>query len=248
MSAALLLALLVGAWELVVRGGGVDPLVLPAPSQVARSLYEDRALLVEDLAVTSIEVVAGLATALLVGAATGIAMHVWPSVRRSLHPLVVGSQAVPIPVIAPLLLFALGFGLAPKVVVIALICFFPVAVNLFDGLRAVEPEQRKLFASLRASRAQTLRHLELPAALPRAFTGLKIAAAVSVIGAVFAEWIGSENGLGHGLLVAGGQLETPRAFASAFLLFLLAIALYGAFALAERRLVDWAPRHEPGGP
>lgn len=247
MSAAVLLVLLLGAWELLVRGGGIDPLVLPAPTQVAESLYVDRGLLGEDLLVTSVEVLAGLTAAVVIGTATAVAMHLWPSVRRAVHPLVVGSQAVPIPVIAPLLLFALGFGLAPKVVVIALICFFPVAVNLFDGLRAVEPDQRKLFASLRASRLQTLRHLELPAALPRAFTGLKIAAAVSVIGAVFAEWIGSENGLGHGLLVAGGQLETPRAFASAFLLFLLAIALYGAFSLAERRVVGWAPRHDPGG-
>ena len=248
MSAAVVLLVLLGGWEIAVRGGGVDPLVLPAPSQVAQSLFEDRSLLAEDLLVTSVEVLAGLAVALVIGVTAGVAMHLWPRVRRSLHPLVVGSQAVPIPVIAPLLLFALGFGLAPKVVVIALVAFFPVAVNLFDGLRAVEADQRKLFRSLRASRLQTLRHLELPAALPRAFTGLKIAAAVSVIGAVFAEWIGSTNGLGHGLLVAGGQLETPRAFASAFLLFLLAITLYGAFALAERRLVDWAPRHRPGGP
>lgn len=248
MSAALLLILGLAGWELAVRAGGIDPLVLPAPSQVAQSLHEDRSLLAEDLRVTLVEILAGLTVAVAAGAAAGIAMHLWPAVRRALHPLVVGSQAVPIPVIAPLLLFALGFGLAPKVVVIALVAFFPVAINLFDGLRAVEADQRKLFRSLQATRWQTLRHLELPAALPRAFTGLKVAAAVSVIGAVFAEWIGSENGLGHGLLVAGGQLETPRAFATAFLLFLLAIALYGAFSLAERRLTAWAPRTGPGGP
>jgi ABC-type nitrate/sulfonate/bicarbonate transport system permease component len=248
VSAALVLAALVGAWELYVQLEGVDPLVLPAPSDVASSLYDDRGLLAEDLLVTSTEVLAGLAAAVVVGAAIAIAMHLWPAVRRALHPLVVGSQAVPIPVIAPLLLFALGFGLAPKVVVIALISFFPVAVNLFDGLRAVDAEQRKLFRSLRATRAQTLRHLELPAALPQAFTGLKVAAAVSVIGAVFAEWIGSENGLGHSILISGGQLDTARAFAAAFLLFLLAIALYGAFAYAERRVIAWAPRPEPGGP
>jgi putative hydroxymethylpyrimidine transport system permease protein len=248
MPAVLLVSVLLVAWELIVRGGVIDPLVLPTPTQVAQSLYEDRSLLARDLGVTSFEIVVGLATAMVAGAAVAIAMHLRRGVRRALHPLVVGSQAVPIPVIAPLLLFVLGFGLASKVFVIALIAFFPIAVNLFDGLRAVESDQRKLFAALHATRLQTLRHLELPAALPRAFTGLKVAAAVSVIGAVFAEWIGSNSGLGRALLVAGGQLDTPRLFASAFLLFLLAITLYGAFAFAERRMVAWAPRPDPGGP
>jgi NitT/TauT family transport system permease protein/putative hydroxymethylpyrimidine transport system permease protein len=247
VTAALLVLALLGGWEAFVRAGRIDPLVLPAPSQIAGALYDDRALLAHDLLVTSIEIVLGLAASVAVGVAVAVAMHLWGPVRRALHPLAIGSQAVPIPVIAPLLLFALGFGLLPKIVVIALVAFFPVAIGLFDGLRAVDPDQRKLLRSLRATRWQTLRLLELPSALPRAFTGLKVAAAVSVIGAVFAEWIGSSDGLGHGLLVAGGQLETPRAFAAAFLLFILAIALYGAFALAERRAVAWAPRPEPGG-
>jgi NitT/TauT family transport system permease protein/putative hydroxymethylpyrimidine transport system permease protein len=166
-------------------------------------------------------------------------MHLWAPVRRALHPLVIGSQAVPIPVIAPLLIFVLGFGLAPKVLIVALICFFPIAINVFDGLRAADPDARKLMRALGATRWQSLKLVEAPSALPAAFTGVKVAAAVSVIGAVFAEWSGSERGLGHTLLTAGFQLETDRAFAATLLLFLLAIALYAAVAALERRIVDW---------
>jgi ABC-type nitrate/sulfonate/bicarbonate transport system permease component len=131
---------------------------------------------------------------------------------------------------------------------VALVCFFPVTINLYDGLRDADPDARRLLRSLQATRWQQVRLVEGPAALPAAFTGLKIAAAVAVIGAVFAEWAGSDAGLGHALLIANGQLETARAFAATLLLFLLAVALYGAFALLERRLVDWTPRTGPGEP
>ena len=232
-AAIIVLAGLVG-WEALVRLGGVDELLLPAPTQVAEALWTDRSLLADDLAVTTWEVLLGLAAAI--------------AARRALRPLVIGSQAVPVPVIAPLVVLVLGFGLAPKVLLVALVCFFPVAINLYDGLRDTDPDARKLLRSLDATRWQTLRMLEAPSALPAAFTGIKVAAAVAVIGAVFAEWSGADAGLGHALLTANGQLETARAFAATFLLFALAVALYGAFALLERRVVDWTPRSTPGGP
>ena len=221
MPAVAVVVVLLAAWEAVVRGGLVDELILPAPTSVAQALVQDFDLLGPDL---------------------------WTPARRALHPLVVGSQALPIPVLAAPLVLLLGFGLAPKIVIIALVCFFPVTVNLHDGLRAVDPEQRKLLRSLNASRWQALRLLELPSALPQAFTGLRIAAAVAVIGAVFAEWSGSEGGLGHSVLISSGQLESARTFAATVLLFALSVAVYGAFALAERRLLPWAPRTRPGGP
>jgi putative hydroxymethylpyrimidine transport system permease protein len=247
VSAALIVLAGLAGWEALVRLGAVDELILPAPTQVLDSLWTDRSLLAPDLATTTWEVLLGLAAALAAGALLGIAMHVSPRARRALRPLVIGSQAVPIPVIAPLIILVLGFGMAPKVLLIALVCFFPVAINLYDGLRDTDADARKLLRSLDASRWQTLRMLELPSALPATFTGIKIAAAVAVIGAVFAEWSGSDAGLGHALLTANGQLATARAFAATLLLFLLAVALYGAFALLERRVVDWTPRTTPGG-
>jgi NitT/TauT family transport system permease protein/putative hydroxymethylpyrimidine transport system permease protein len=174
-------------------------------------------------------------------------MHLSTRVRRALQPLVIGSQAIPVPVVAPLLILVLGFGLAPKVLMVALVCFFPVTINLYDGLRSADPDQRKVLRSLTATRWQTFVMLEAPAALPQAFTGARIAAAVAVIGAVFAEWAGSEAGLGHALLTANGQLLTPRAFACVVLLFALAVALYELFALLERRLLGWKP-NPSGGP
>jgi ABC-type nitrate/sulfonate/bicarbonate transport system permease component len=248
MSAVLIVLVGLAGWEAIVRGGLVDELILPAPTQVLDSLWTDRSLLAPDLATTTWEVLLGLAAALAAGAVLGIAMHVSPRARRALRPLVIGSQAVPIPVIAPLIILVLGFGMAPKVLLVALVCFFPVAINLYDGLRDTDADARKLLRSLDASRWQTLRMLELPSALPATFTGIKIAAAVAVIGAVFAEWSGSDAGLGHALLTANGQLATARAFAATLLLFLLAVALYGAFSLLERRVVDWTPRSTTGDP
>ena len=248
MIAALLLLAGLGAWEAIVRAGVVDDLILPAPTQVLDSLWTDRGLLASDLWVTGYEVLIGLAAAIALGAVLAVAMHLSPLARRALRPLVIGSQAIPIPVVAPLIVLVLGFGLAPKVLLVALVCFFPVAINLYDGLRDADPDARRLLRSLQASRWQALRLVEAPSALPAAFTGIKVAAAVAVIGAVFAEWAGADAGLGRTLLTANGQLETARAFAATLLLFLLAVGLYGAFAALERRVVDWTPRTDPGGP
>lgn len=239
--ASVVIGLLV-VWELVVRVGGIDPLLLPAPTHVAESLWEDRAMLAPDLLVTAWEAIAGLAAAIVIGAAIAVAMHLSPTVDRTLRPLVVGSQAVPIPVVAPLIVFALGFGLAPKMLIVALICFFPIVINVADGLRDSDPDARKLLGALDATRWQQLRLLDAPSALPQSFTGMRVAASVAVIGAVFAEWAGSESGLGHLVITANGQLATARAFAATALLIVMAIALYMAFLALERRVVSWAPR------
>ena len=239
-----LVLLVLCAWEVAVQAGVVDSLLIPAPTQILQSLWDDRSILASDLATTTYEVVLGLLAAIVIGAALAVAMHLWAPVRRALRPLVIGSQAVPIPVIAPAIILVLGFGLAPKVLLVALVCFFPVTINLYDGLRDVDPDSRKLLRTFDATRWQSLRFLEAPSALPSAFTGAKIAAAVAVIGAVFGEWAGSDSGLGHLLLTANGQLETARAFAATVLLFVLAVALYGLFALLERKVVSWTPRSE----
>jgi NitT/TauT family transport system permease protein/putative hydroxymethylpyrimidine transport system permease protein len=248
MYAFALLVVLLGGWEAVVQAEWVDPLLLPAPSSIAQSLVEDRSLLLDDLGATALEAVLGLLAATVAGLAIAVAMHANRPARRTLYPYVVSSQALPIPVVAAPLILILGFGLAPKVVIVALVCFFPITINLFDGLRAVDPEQRKLLRSLDASRTQTLLLLEAPAALPQLFTGLRLAAAVSVIGAVFAEWSGSEKGLGHLVLTSLSSYGSALTFAATVLLFALAMALYGAVALAERRLVTWAPRPDPKDP
>ena len=242
MATLALVLVALGAWELLVRTDTVDALLLPPPTDVAKALWTDRGALGSDLATTTVEVVVGLLAAIAIGAALGFGMHLFAPVRKALRPLVIGSQAVPVPVIAPLFILVLGFGLAPKVLMVALVCFFPVTINLYDGLRDVDPDARTLLRSFDATPWQRLRLLDAPAALPATFTGVKVAAAVAVIGAVFAEWAGSDRGLGHTLLTANGQLDTARAFAATLLLFALALALYGLCSLLERRVVDWTPR------
>jgi putative hydroxymethylpyrimidine transport system permease protein len=240
-----LLAAAVACWEVAAQAGWVEDYLLPAPREVARALVEDRALLLDDAWVTGQEVVLGFLLALVAGVAIAIGLHLSSLARRTVYPLVVASQAVPVIVIAPILVIWFGFGMTPKLIVIALICFFPITVNTLDGLRAVEPAHVKMLRTLGAGRWALLRRLELPAALPYLFSGAKVAVAVAVIGAVFGELVGSDAGLGHVIQVGMAQLLTARVFAAVLLLAAMAIALFGLVSLAERRAVPWARR---GGP
>jgi ABC-type nitrate/sulfonate/bicarbonate transport system permease component len=238
----LLLLAFLGAWQLAASLPGVDNLLLPTPGQTAEALHDDFGLLVDNLGVTLVEVLLGLAAAVALGAGAALAMHLARPLRDAAYPLLIASQAVPIVVVAPLLVLAFDYGIGPKIAIVALVCFFPVTVNLLDGLRATDRELLKLVRSLGASRAQALWKVELPAALPYLFSGLRVAATVSVIGAVFGEWAGAEEGLGRLVLLGTQQLETARAYAGIVLLTLMAVALFAAVSLAERAAVPWARR------
>ncbi len=239
MTALLLAAALLGGWQLYADLGGVDDLILPSPSEIATALWEDRSLLWSNLLVTAQEVALGILAAVVLGCACAIALHFWRPLRRATYPLLVASQAVPIVVIAPLLVVWLGFGIAPKVAIIALVCFFPIVVTTLDALGRVDRDTLKLMRTLDAGRWTAFRFAEAPAALPAALSGAKIAVAVAVIGAVFAEYAGSSEGLGHLILQAIPQLETARAWAAVVVLAAFAVALFYALDLAQRRLVPW---------
>jgi putative hydroxymethylpyrimidine transport system permease protein len=242
---AVLLALaLLGAWQLYTDLGGVDPFLLPAPSDIASSLWTDRGLLWDNFTVTAGEVLLGIAVSVAAGVVLAVAVHLSKTLRRTTYPLLVASQTVPIVIVAPLLVAWLGYDLAPKLAIVGLICFFPVVVTTLDGLAGVDPDLRKLMRTLDASRLQTLRYVEGPAALPALISGAKIAVTVAVIGAVLAEQAGSSDGLGHLILQSIPQFETARSWAAVVVLAAFAIALFGALALAERRLVPWAHRSE----
>jgi ABC-type nitrate/sulfonate/bicarbonate transport system permease component len=244
MPAALLTLALLGVWEAYTRLGGIDAFLLPAPDQVLSSLWHDRGLLWDNLLVTAQEVVLGLALALVVGFGLALALHLWRPVRRATYPLLIGTQAIPFPTIAPLLVAWFGFGIFPKLVIVALVCFFPVVVTTLDALAKIDPDQHKLMRTLGASRVASLRWVEVPAALPAALSGAKIAVAVGGVAAVFAELSGSENGLGHLLQQSIPQLETARAYAAVVVLAVLAVACFALLALAERRLAPWAHRRK----
>src|SRR5947209_17545139 len=236
---AALLAALIGIWQLIASLHVVDRLLLASPADVVSALGRDGGLLLSNAGVTLLEVLLGLAAAVVLGAGAALVMHLSRTLRDAAYPLLVASQAIPIVVIAPLLVLAFDYGIGPKVAIVALICFFPITVNLLDGLRAVDREQLKLMRTLGASRAATLRKVEVPSALPYLFSGLRVAATVSVIGAVFGEWAGADSGLGRLVLLGTQQLETPRAYAGVLILTLMALALFLAVGLAERLAMPW---------
>ncbi len=245
---AAVIAVLLGAWELAARweliSGALDieDFLVPAPSEIAESLWRDRSLLAEDAWVTLREVVLGFLCALAAGLAFAIVLHLSDTLRRAFYPLLVASQTIPPVAIAPILVVWFGFGIGPKLLLVALICFFPITVNTLDGLRSVDPQLITMMRTLGAGRAQILGRVEMPSALPFVFSGARIAVAVAVIAAVFAEWAGADSGLGHQILIASGQLLTARMFAAIVLLSAIAILLFGLVAIIERKVVTWDNR------
>jgi putative hydroxymethylpyrimidine transport system permease protein len=240
--------ILLGAWELAARWDlisnalNIEDFLVPAPSDIATSLWQDRSLLADDTWVTLREVLLGFLCALAAGLAFAIVLHLSETLRRAFYPLLVASQTIPPVAIAPILVVWFGFGLGPKVLLIALVCFFPVTVNTLDGLRSVDDQLITMMRTLGAGRRQILWRVELPSALPFFFSGTKIAIAVAVIGAVFAEWAGASSGLGHQILIASSSLLTARMFAAITLLSVMAIVLFALVSLLERKVVTWDNR------
>ncbi len=237
---AVFVLVLLGAWELYVDLGGADPLILPPPHAIARSLYVDRALLWSNLLATAEEVLLGFMLALVVAFTLAVMIHFSPTLRRALYPLLIASQTVPIPIVAPVLVLWLGFGLLPKLLIVALVVFFPVVVNLLAGLEGADPGLLKLMRTFDASPLRTFREVELPGALPDLFTGAKLAAVFAPIAAVFAEGAGASKGLGFLFTVSLPQLLMARAYACVVVLSVFAIALFGLLTAAERIALPWA--------
>ncbi len=234
-----LIVLFLLAWEIAVRVAEVPKWLLPAPGAIVTSLATDWPLLREHALVTAQEVVVGLLASIAAGMGLALAMFFSRTIERAVYPLIVASQTIPVPAIAPVLLIWFGYDLLPKVVVVTLICFFPVVVNWWDGLREVDPNLVKLSRSLGGSSWQIFWKLRLPASLPFLFSGLKIAAAVSVIGAIIGEWVGSSAGLGYLMKYAAAQFQTARVFAAIVILSAQALLLFGAVAALERYFLRW---------
>jgi NitT/TauT family transport system permease protein/putative hydroxymethylpyrimidine transport system permease protein len=236
----LLVIVLLGIWELYVDLGGADPLILPAPHAIAQSLFDDRGLLWSNFLVTAQEIVLGILVACAAALSLAIAMHFSQTIRNAVYPLLIASQTIPIPMLAPVLVLWLGFGIGPKLVVIALVSFFSIVVTTLAGFASVDPELLKLMRTFDAPRRRVFWSIELPTALPGVFTGAKIAVIVAVIGAVFAEQQGASSGLGYLFAQAIPQLDTARAYATVVVLSAFAIALFLLLTLAERLVTPWA--------
>jgi NitT/TauT family transport system permease protein len=226
-------------WEGLARLSGFPTFILPLPGQVWARFVEVVAdgRLAFHAGVTLGEVLAGLGLGLALASVLGYVIARSPGLERLLTPYIVASQAVPIVAIAPLLVIWFGSGLRSKVLICALIVFFPILINTVLGLRSVEPDLRDLLRSLRASAWQTFTKLELPAALPILLGGLKVGATLSVIGAVVGEFVGADRGLGFLINFARGQYDTALVFVAVIALVAIALGLYGVVTLLEQAVL-----------
>lgn len=239
LAPAALLAALVALWQLAVQVTSAPAWLAPSPAAVWSALIEDRALLWANFLVTLQEVLLGFALALLAGVGCGITIARSPVLDRALYPLIIASQTVPVPAIAPLLLVWFGYGLLPKVLVTALVGFFPLVVNTVEGLRSTDREVINLLRAFGAPPGRIFRLAELPSALPSIFAGARIAVAICVIGAVFGELVGAKAGLGYLLTRSIAQFETARMVAAIFLLALMGSSLFALVGLVERLALPW---------
>jgi ABC-type nitrate/sulfonate/bicarbonate transport system permease component len=226
-------------WEVLVWLRDTPAWMLPPPSAIGQSLITDRAMLAEHTFATAQAALIGFGIAFLVGVGSAIAITSTRILERSLYPVIIATNAIPVIAIAPLLMIWFGYGLTPKIIVVALICFFPIAVNTIDGLRSVDREMVNLLRSLGASRWATFRLVRFPMSLPFVFSGTRVAAAVSVIGALVGEWVGSSAGLGYLMIRSASQFQTDRVFAAIAIAALMGIAMFIAISLLERWLVPW---------
>jgi putative hydroxymethylpyrimidine transport system permease protein len=233
----LVLGMLLAAWEAHVRVHHISSLVLPAPSQIATSLWDDRSTLAAEAAVTLKEMLLGFAAAVAAGWLFAVLLHVVAWLRGAVHPLLIASQSVPVVAIAPILVIYLGFGLAPKVVIVALVCFFPVTVNALDGMERIDPQYLRMMRTLGADRWAILRRIELPFSLPGTLAGARIAASYSAVAALFSEYAGGQGGLVDSMR---NGYDTPLVGAAIVVLAAMALALYAAVALLERLAAPWA--------
>lgn len=234
-----LLAALVLAWEAVVRALDVPSYVVPAPSQVVRAGLEVRGALPGHVATTLTEAVAGLVLAALAGVALAALMASVPALRRAFYPLLVVSQNVPMVVIAPLIVIWFGFGLLPKVLVVLVVGFFPIAVNTTEGLLAADAGMIDLVRSMGGGRWAELRLVRLPSALPAFFSGLKISATYAVLGAVIGEWVGASSGLGLFITRAQASFRTDRVFVAVVVIAAVSIVLFVVAEGLARLALPW---------
>ncbi|MBI4573396.1 MAG: ABC transporter permease [candidate division NC10 bacterium] len=232
----LLLLLLIMGWEIIVRLRGIPPLIVPAPTVVWESLltHTRSGFLIRHLGVTLAEILLGFAAGGLFGIGLGMGVALSPLLRGVLHPYVIASQAMPKLALAPIFVMWFGFGLLPKVIITALIAFFPLFENTVTGLNEVDRDARELFRALGASPWQTLRWLRLPNAAPYIVAGLRVAMVLSIVGAVVAEYVGANRGLGALIISSQGMLDTPLMFAVFVVLLVLGVVLYQVVVLLER--------------
>ena len=235
----LLIIFVILVWQTVALRSGLSAFILPSPIQVLQAGWEAREVLGSAITMTMFETMIGLTIATILGVLIAAAIDLSSVVRRALYPILVASQTIQILAIAPLLIIWFGFSMLPKVMIVVLICFFPLAVNTADGLASADPDYVSLLRAMGADRKQVWRLVRFPAALPAFFTGLRIAVTYSVVGATIGEWVGGSEGLGLYMLRSKNALATDQVFVGIVLTSMLSIGLFLLVYVIERALLPW---------
>ncbi len=217
----------------------LEPTLVPSPAEVGNALWQNRSVLWENTWVTLREILLGIAAGVLAGIALAVAMRFSDLLRDAVFPLTVALQAVPVVVLAPILVIWFNYGIWPKVIIVAIACFFPIVVSTLDGLRSVDPEAVKMMRTLDASRWAIFRRVEAPTALPSFFSGAKIAVAIAPVVALFAELAGANSGLMLLITQANNSFREALVFAAVTVLAVIGVLLVGLTALAQRLVVHW---------
>ena len=235
---------LLAVWEAVSRLNAVPAFILPAPSMVIVTLFTEFEVMSGHILITLYETLTGFLISVILSILIAVLMDSIPVVRKTLYPLLVISQTVPIIILAPLFIIWFGYGYLPKIIIVILICFFPITVNLLQSLAAADKELISLLKSMGASKLKIYRFVKVPSSLPGFFSGLKIAAAYSIMGATIGEWVGGKNGLGVYMIRAKQSFNTDRVFAAIIVITVLSIIFLKIIEYFERKSMPWRNIHE----
>jgi putative hydroxymethylpyrimidine transport system permease protein len=234
-----LIFIILAVWESACRVFNLPDFILPPPSQILTVAVVEAPLLLPHAATTAMEVLVGILLSLMVSVPLAMIMFAHPAVENAIAPFLVASQAVPVFAIAPLLVIWLGYGIASKVLMAAVIIFFPITVSLLEGFKSCDSEFRILFQLMGAGFWKTMRLLYWPWALPHFFAGLKVGVSVATIGAVIGEWVGAQQGLGYLMIQANARLQVDLVFAAILWLSVMGLSLWVFVGFLERKVITW---------
>jgi len=224
---------------MVARLEVVPTYILPSPTKVIKTLIINLPLLKEHILITLMEALVGFAISIIFAMVIAIIMDSIPIVKKAVYPLIITSQTIPIITIAPLFAIWFGFGYLPKIVIVVLVCFFPITISLLEGLSSVDPELLNLIKSMGASKVELYKIVKIPAALPSFFSGLKISATYSIMGATIGEWVGGKKGLGVYMMRVKQSFATDKVFAAIIIITLLSIMLLKLISFIEKKSMPW---------
>lgn len=237
--AFIMIVIILIAWEGLVRVTNIPLYILPAPTQIADALLRDKDIIFAHTLVTLFEAILGFVIAIIVSLILGVIIDNFSFFKRGFYPILVASQTIPIIAIAPLFFIWFGFGILPKVIIVALVAFFPIVVNLVDGLNSADNSLIAMLQTMNATKWQIFTKVRFPSALPSLFSGMRIAATYSVMGAVIGEWLGASKGLGLYMKNTLHSFLTDQVFAAIIVVVATSILFYGSLLLLEARVISW---------